>query len=358
MANFPGSVIPVILSGGAGTRLWPVSNETMPKQFLTFGSEHSLIQNTLLRCKGPRFDDRPIVVSLESQRQLIAEHARQIGVEADIVLEPLRRDSCAAVLSGALLAMRRNPNALVLILAADHHISEPESFRDRVVAGCAAAEAGYIVTFGVKPTYPATGYGYILSGDAIASTECFVLERFVEKPTFPVAEGYLRQGFLWNSGNFLARADVLIAEARSHVPDVITAAEAALAVAKTEPGVVSLDADAYAKSPRISLDYGIMEKTNRSAVLPVSYGWNDIGTWDSVAGVLSKDASSNAIHGSTLVKTGSGNIIYAQGVKAVVHGLDDVIVVATPEAVLVMKKGGSEAVKALVADLEKAGQKP
>lgn len=358
MASSSHSVIPVILSGGAGTRLWPVSNEATPKQFLSFGSAHSLIQNTLLRCKGSQFDERPIVVSLESQRQLIADQARQVNVETDIILEPLRRDSCAAVLSGALRALQRNPDALVLILAADHHISEPEEFRNMVVAGCPAAEAGYIVTFGVKPTYPATGYGYILKGSAIASTDCFVLDRFVEKPTSAVAEGYVRDGYLWNSGNFLARADVLVAEAKHYVPDVIEAAEAALKAAKTGGGVFSLDADAYSKATRISLDYGIMEKTKKSAVLPVDYGWNDIGTWDSVAAVLPKDSLSNATSGDTLVKNGSGNIVYAQGVQAVVHGLDDVIVVATPNAVLVLKKGSSEAVKALVGELDAAIRKP
>ena len=355
--TLPGQLVtPLVLSGGAGTRLWPVSTDQTPKQFLKFGSAHSLIQETLLRCSSAIFDKRPIVVTLEAQRELIEAHVQPLGITADIVLEPLRRDSCAAVLSGALVALSRDKNAIVLVLAADHHIADRAAFAATVETACAAANQGYIVTFGVKPTNPATGYGYVLPGRKVDGTACQIVERFVEKPSLDVAQSYVRDGYLWNSGNFLARADVLVTEAQKLVPDVIGPVQAAWAKSVRSGAVISLDSTSYEAARRISLDFGIMEKTGQVAVLPVSYGWNDIGTWDSVGSVLSQDAAENAVEGNAVVINGRNNLVYADGVLTVVNGLDDIVVIATPGSVLVMRKGQSETVKPMVAELVKTGR--
>jgi mannose-1-phosphate guanylyltransferase / mannose-6-phosphate isomerase len=351
----PSKVIPLVLSGGAGTRLWPVSRENMPKQFLPFTSDHSLLQDTLNRCSGAPFADRPIIVALEDQAEYIAAQAAALGLEADVVLEPARRDSCAAVLSGAYHALHRDPEAMVLILAADHHISDPVAFRAAVTDAFAAAAQGNIVTFGIKPTFPAIGYGYILPGDQVAGTTCFMVARFREKPSKEVAETYITEGCLWNSGNFLVRADVLASHARQHVPQIWDAVSKAYADAGRAGPVIRPQKAAYEAAQKISFDFAIMEKTSHAAVKPVSYAWSDIGTWDSVSKVIDQDASGNATRGNAAVVGGKGNMVFSTGPLTVIQDLDDIIVIATRDAVLVTRKGNSEKVKLLAEELPKRG---
>jgi mannose-1-phosphate guanylyltransferase / mannose-6-phosphate isomerase len=349
------NIIPLVLSGGAGTRLWPVSRDSLPKQFLPFGSDHSLLQDTLLRCSGAPFSSRPIIVALENQAEIIATQSNELKLPTDVVLEPARRDSCAAVLAGTCHALQRDANAMVLILAADHHISDAPAFRAAVTEAAAAAEQGFIVTFGIKPTFPATGYGYILPSAIFGDTTCATVARFREKPTQDVAETYISEGCLWNSGNFLARADVLAAHAREHVPQIWDAVSSAYAKSSHQDSVWSPDRAIYETAQKISFDYAIMEKTRHAAVKPVTYAWSDIGTWDSVAKILSQDKHGNALKGPATVVNGHGNAIFSTGPLTVIQDLDDIIVIATRDAVLVTRKGSSEKVKQLVEELPKRG---
>ncbi len=351
-------IIPIILSGGAGSRLWPLSRAARPKQFLKFGSEHTLFQNTVLRCNGPIFDPRPIVVSGESQRFLVAEDLRDIGVEADIVLEPMRRDSCAAIAAGCLMALRRSPDAMVLVLAADHIISEQHEFDAAVAAASIDASAGLLTSFGVEPTCPETGFGYIKLGDQLRVNGAYKIERFVEKPDLETAVQYVRDGYLWNSGNFLFRAASFIAELKRYAPLILSAMESAFEKAQIDTDFVRLDEVEFARSPQISVDFAVMEKTERAAVFPVQYRWNDIGSWDAVYDTLAKDHSGNAIAGDGYVLNGNNNLINAHGRFTALVGVDDLIVITVDDAVLVTKRGKADMLKTLIEDLKLRQSKP
>ena len=350
-------IIPVILSGGSGTRLWPLSRNSRPKQFLNFGGGATLIQQTALRCQGEGFDPRPIFIGAEAHRFMIAESALEIHVAADIILEPMRRDSCAAIVAGALQAFARNSDALILVLAADHHIPDSAAFQKAVREAATAAEQGWLVTFGIRPTSPHTGYGYILPGTDTGAGPVQRIARFVEKPDLETAESYVEKGFLWNSGNFLYKASAFLDEARLHVPLVVEAVSQSLAMAQRDLDFLRLEKQAFAASPQISVDFAIMEKTARAAVLPVDYEWNDIGSWEQVAKSVAADADGNAIVGRGFALSSSNVMIHSEATLTTVLGLDDVIVVSTRDATLVAKKSATEKVKDLVARLMKAGHR-
>lgn len=345
-------IIPVILSGGAGTRLWPLSRNAKPKQFLRFGSENSLMQETILRCSSNVFDKRPIIVSGESQRFLIAEDLREISVDADIILEPMRRDSCAAIAAGCLQALQRSPDAMVFILAADHKIPDAAAFSAAVTQAKTDAEAGKLTTFGIKPTHAATGYGYIKPGKSLRVGGSCVLEKFVEKPDAVTAATCVQSGYLWNSGNFLFSAKVFLDELQKYAPHVLSAVQGSFLNARRETDFVRLESEAFARSPQISVDYAVMEKTDRAAVFAVDYSWNDIGSWDAVHDLLSKDQSGNSIQGHGLVLQGQNNFLYSDGILTALIGVDDLVVVTTADAVLITKRGHSENVKNLVGELK------
>jgi mannose-1-phosphate guanylyltransferase / mannose-6-phosphate isomerase len=345
-------IIPIILSGGAGTRLWPLSRAAKPKQFLSFGGELTLIQETVKRCSGQLFDARPIVVAGENQRFLVAEDLRAMGAVADIVLEPMRRDSCAAIVAGCLAALKRSPDAMVLVVAADHHIPDTEKFAAAIGAARVDAAAGFITSFGVRPTSAATGYGYIKPGAALRMGGARKIDRFVEKPNLATAQTYMREGYLWNSGNFLFVAKVFIEEVGKHAPEILSAVKASFEQAKADADFFRLEEQAFARSPQISADYAVMEKTDKAAVFAVDYHWSDIGSWDSVYEAAQKDLKDNAIAGRGVVLQGSNNLVHAgHGIAALV-GVDNLIVVTTAEAVLVIPRGHSEKVKDLVAELK------
>jgi mannose-1-phosphate guanylyltransferase/mannose-6-phosphate isomerase len=344
------TIIPIILSGGAGTRLWPVSRQSKPKQFLSFGSEHSLFQETVLRCRSDLFDPRPIIVGSDDHRFLLAEDLLEIGVEADIILEPVARNSCAAIVAGTLQALRRSTSARVLVLAADHFIPDANAFIAAVDAVSDDIEAGHLVTFGVKPTQPSTAYGYILPGHSLGNA-CKV-DRFVEKPDREHARRYVDGGYFWNSGNFAFRADVLIDEVGRYEPETLKAVTKAHRSATSDLDFLRLDADAFGASPSIAFDYAVMERTDMAAVMPVDYAWSDVGSWSAVSSTVEADDDGNAVVGSGVVVDGRNNVIHSEDRLTTVIGAEDMVVVTTRDCVLVMPKDRSEDVKPLVARLE------
>jgi mannose-1-phosphate guanylyltransferase / mannose-6-phosphate isomerase len=354
--NMPVSpiIIPVILSGGAGTRLWPLSRNTRPKQFLHLHGENTLIAETLLRCRGELMDPNPIIVAAESHRFLVAEVLRELEIGGDIILEPMRRDSCAAVVAGALHAMGRSRDALILVVSADHDIPDKAAFGNSVRAAVPPALAGQLVAFGIEPVTPATGYGYLLPGAVIAGGPARELIKFVEKPDRETAEKYLREGYLWNSGNFLFSAKSFLHEAETLAPAVVAAVEQSYKSARQDHDFLRLDEPAFAASPQISFDFAIMEKTSKAAVVAVSYAWSDIGTWDAVANLATKDENGNAIVGHGHVRQGKNVFIHAEQTLVAVDGLTDIVVVATQDSVLVARRGHTEQVKELVGALPSA----
>jgi len=350
------AIIPVILSGGSGTRLWPLSRESKPKQFLKFSGEHSLVQQTALRCGSGIFDSRPIIVCADSHRFLMAESLLEIGVDADILLEPARRNSCAAIAAGCLKALARSPEAIVLILAADHDIPDHAQFAGAVEAATVDARAGYLATFGVRPTYPATGYGYILPGEPLSKKGCFGVTRFVEKPDRERAERYVDEGYLWNSGNFLFRAGSFIDELKLHAPKILEAVESAFDRAETDLGFLRLDKPAFERSPSISVDYAVMERTKKAAVFPVDYKWSDVGSWQAVWEMTEKDKAGNAIAGNAQLVDSANNLVHSPEKLTALVGVNDIAVVTTRDAVLVTSRSNAEDVKQLVVDLQKNGR--
>jgi mannose-1-phosphate guanylyltransferase/mannose-6-phosphate isomerase len=347
------AIIPVILSGGSGTRLWPLSRASKPKQFLGFGTRHSLFQETLLRCRSAVFDKRPIIVGSEAHRFLLAEDLLEIGTDADILLEPVARNSCAAVAAGCLRALQRDGEAMVLVLAADHHIPDADAFSAAVEAASQDARAGRLVTFGIEPDRPATGYGYIKPGPKLNHASS--VEAFIEKPSREKAEQYLAQGYLWNSGNFLFRAASFIEELTRLEPDVLVAVEQSLKDARRDLDFVRLDA-AFAGAPSISVDNAVMERTDKAAVLAVSYAWSDVGSWDAVAQIAETDEGGNAIIGNAVITSGGNNLVHSERRLTTLLGVDDLVVVTTADAVLVARKASAEGVKELVRHLQDAGR--
>ena len=341
---------PVIMCGGAGTRVWPESRETLPKQFIPLLGTRSTFQDSVLRVSGADFE-KPIVITNFDYRFLVKEQLAEIDVEATIVNEPMRRDSGPAVAVAAGLAACKSPRAVVAVFASDHVIIKQEAFLEVCAAAAVAAEKGFIVTLGVKPTEPAVGYGYIRPGAAIEGTLASRVDAFVEKPLRDVAEGYVEAGYLWNSGNFFFRADVMLEELRAFEPEMASAAEAAIDKAKTDLGFLGLDAAAFALAPKKSIDYAVMERTKRAAVIPADIGWSDIGNWDAVWKLSDRDARGNSIYGEGVVMDTDNVHVRSTGLLTAAVGVKDVIIVTTQDAVLVIAHDQGDRVKQLVEHL-------
>jgi mannose-1-phosphate guanylyltransferase / mannose-6-phosphate isomerase len=349
-------IVPVVLCGGSGSRLWPASRDSFPKQFLAFTGDDSLFQDTLKRVGGSEFG-APIVVTGQDYRFLVAEQMRDAGISGDIVLEPFRRDSCAAIAAAARLALTRDPQALVLVLAADHAMPDVPGFLDHVRRGAVAAEAGRIVTFGIHPTRPATGYGYIRPGEALAEPGVNTIAAFVEKPDEPTAERYVAEGYLWNSGNFLFRASVFLAELDALAPEIGRPVAEAVDKAARDLDFLRLDAEAFGRAVSKSVDYAVMEKTSLAAVVPSDFAWSDVGAWNALWDLAEKDADGNAARGDAAFLDAENCYVHSPNRLTAVVGLKDVVVVTTRDAVLVVDRAQAEKVKGLVARLTASGRK-
>jgi mannose-1-phosphate guanylyltransferase / mannose-6-phosphate isomerase len=347
------ALIPVLMCGGAGTRLWPVSRESMPKQFVPLIGARSTFQQTIERVSDPVLFARPIVITHADFRFVVAEQLRELGVEADIVLEPMRRDSGPAVAVAAALALERDPRAAVLILAADHVVRKPEAFLDACRAAAAAVAAGRIVTFGIQPSAPATSYGYIRPGAKLNGAAVRNVEAFVEKPDAATAARYVAADYLWNSGNFMFRADVMLDEIARLEPAMADAARGAVAQLSRDLDFLRLAPEPFARAPKKSIDYAVMERTSLAAVVPADMGWSDVGSWDAVWDNLDRDTAGNALSGSAIALDSRNNLVRSEdGVLTAVLGVDDLVVVATADAVLVTTRDKAENVKALVEQLK------
>jgi mannose-1-phosphate guanylyltransferase/mannose-6-phosphate isomerase len=348
-------IIPILLAGGAGTRLWPVSRDALPKQFLPLVGERSTYQETLLRVKDPMFA-APIVITGPNFHFFARRQAEEIGVDVTVVIEPMRRDSGPAIAAATEVARQRDPDAVVLALAADHIILDVPEFRATCLAGREATDAGRIVTFGIKPTEPKTSFGYILRGDAIGSNGVHAVKKFVEKPDAATAARHVLDGYLWNSGNFLFRADVLLAELANFEPEISTAIVAAVKNATNDLGFVRLQPEAFERSPSKSIDYAVMEKTDRAAVVEGSFRWSDIGSWDALFDITPTDKSGNIVQGPVVTMDVSGSVVHSDGRLTAVVGVSDMVIVSTSDAVMVVPRARSQEVRELVAKL-KAGKR-
>jgi mannose-1-phosphate guanylyltransferase/mannose-6-phosphate isomerase len=350
-------VVPVILSGGSGTRLWPLSRPSTPKQFIPLVGEHSLLQDTLQRLRGLGAVRPPIVVCNDSHRFLVAEQLREIDVAPQtIVLEPVGRNTAPAVTIAALLAVAGDAGAdpLLLVLPADHVIRDAGEFVAAAEAGIEAAAAGLLVTFGVVPDKPETGYGYLLRGpDQGRWAE---LERFVEKPDAATARQYVASGrYLWNSGMFLFSARRWFTELERQAPAMLTASRRALAEAVIDADFTRLGA-AFGACESNSIDYAVMERAANAAVVPLAAGWSDVGSWAALHEAVDKDADGNVLRGEVIAQSCRDSYIASSGRLVVSIGVDGVVIVETPDAVLVMAKDRSQDLKAVVEALRDRGR--
>jgi mannose-1-phosphate guanylyltransferase/mannose-6-phosphate isomerase len=348
-------IIPLILSGGSGTRLWPLSRASKPKQFLSFEGGRSLFQETVLRCADRTvFNARPIVAAAEAHRFLVAEDLEDIGTECDILLEPVARNSCAAIAAGCFQALARAEDAVVLVLAADHRIQDAAAFTRAVEQGLPDAAGGQFITFGIRPDYPSTAYGYIKPGQALS--DCYRVSAFVEKPPVELAQTYIREGYYWNSGNFLFQARSFLQELSRLEPAIYEAVEKAHIGRTEDLNFLRLGVKAFTSSPSISVDYAVMERTDCAAVLPVDYGWSDVGSWDAVASVLPRDDDENTIVGDAKLVDSRNNLVHSKDRLATLIGIENIMVVSTRDSLLIVQKTKSEEVKKLVSALQDDGR--
>jgi mannose-1-phosphate guanylyltransferase / mannose-6-phosphate isomerase len=349
-------IIPLIMCGGAGTRLWPASREVRPKQFLPLFGTRSTFQDTVLRVSDAALFERPIVITNTAYRFMVLEQLAEIGIEADVLLEPMRRDSGPAIAAGAVFAQLRSNEAVVLALAADHVVRDTPAFVAACREGLVAADAGKIVTFGVAPERAATEYGYINPGEVV-SGKVQAVKKFVEKPDAAKASEYVKAGYLWNSGNFMFRASVLLDEYRKVDAESVQAVSDAVAKAGRDLGFVTLDADAFGSAKAISIDYAVMEKTSRAAVVPVACGWSDVGSWHAVWELSAKDEQGNAAQGQAVFEDSRNCNVSTDKMLVALEGVDDLVVVATQDAVLVSRQKDANGLKRLVAKLKTVAPK-
>lgn len=371
------SILPVVLSGGSGTRLWPVSREAHPKQFhaLLGDGTGSMLQDTVARVQDLPGALPPLLVTGEETRFLAGAQLAALGVEpAGILLEPEGRNTAPAVTLAALWAVEGPGSAapgedaasatsdpLLLVLPADHVIAHREAFADAVAVGAKAAAAGWLVTFGIPPHRPETGYGYMAFGDPIdqgAYGEVHRIARFQEKPDLATAEAYLAGGkHLWNAGIFMFRASRLLDEMAIHRPDVLEACRAAMAGLRGDLDFMRVDAEAFGRCPSVSLDYAVMEPTSRGAVVPAhGLGWSDVGSWEALWEVRQKDAHGNIVQGDVILHDTTGSYLHSEDRLVAAVGVDDLMVVETPDAILVARKDRSQDVRAIVDQLREAGR--
>lgn len=342
-------IIPVIMCGGAGTRLWPLSRETRPKPLLPLVGGVSTFAATLQRVAEPGLFGTPLIVANRDHRHMLTAAMGEAGVAGRLLLEPEPRDTTAAIAAGAQWIASRDPDAILLFLAADHLIRDVEGFREIVRAARAAAAGGAIVTFGVRPTYAATGYGYIERGRPLPGVGgLYEVAAFVEKPDAETAERYVAAGHLWNSGNFMMPAALVMSELAAHAPDILAATAAAVEDANIEADGAAILGDSFRSARKISFDHAVMEKTARAAVIDAAFDWSDLGTWGSVWEAAEKDEARNVVAGDVTLVSASGNYVSSDRPTIGIVGLNDVVVVASDDVVLVAPRAQSDSVKSLV----------
>lgn len=336
---------PVVLCGGSGTRLWPASRPGRPKQFLPLTGPNSSFQETLLRLRGLGAET-PVIVTGPAMAEEARRQAQAVGVEPVLLVEPEPRNSGPAAAAAAAYVKAADPDGVILLLAADHHIGEPDRFCDTARRAAKAAEDGRIVTFGVKPAFPATGYGYIQPGEPVGEG-VFAVQAFVEKPDLETAKRYVTEGRLWNSGNFAFRADMLLSELATFESDMAEAAEAAVQDASRKGAVVRLNAEAFARGPAKSIDYAVMEHTKRAAVVMADFTWSDLGSWLAIRDAGGRNADGNVTTGDVRLVDVRGSLVRTDGPAVAAIGVENLAIIVDGGHVLVCPLDRAEEVKRL-----------
>lgn len=350
-------IFPVILAGGAGSRLWPLSRQLYPKQFLPLGeSELTLLQSTIQRLQGLECA-QPILICNDQHRFLAAEQVRQLGLEqVTILLEPVSRNTAPAIALAALQATSREKDSILLVLAADHLVRDVAAFQECVRKALPLAEAGKLVTFGIVPTHPETGYGYLEKGREIVPG-CFAVNRFVEKPDLPAAEDYVGTGdYYWNSGMFLFRASRYLEELERLQPNILSACRSALEQGSQDLYFTRIDQAAFAACPEQSIDYAVMEKTSEAAMVPLDAGWSDVGSWSALWDVSAKSPEGNVLKGDVLQQDTRNTYVHSESRLVAAVGVDDLMIIETKDAVLVAHKNHVQDVKSIVERIRNDGR--
>lgn len=351
-------LFPVVMAGGSGSRLWPLSRVLYPKQFLCLEGEHTMLQATINRLQGIECES-PVVICNEQHRFIVAEQLRQMNkLTKNIILEPVGRNTAPAIALAALAAVRAQPdsNALMLVLAADHVIQDEEAFRHSVRQAIPFAENGKLVTFGIVPNKPETGYGYIrrgMPGDDAEIPAAYDVAEFVEKPNFETAEAYVAGGeYYWNSGMFLFRADRYLDELKKYRPDILEACEQAMSSVDPDLDFIRVDKDAFCACPDESIDYAVMEQTSDAIVVPLDAGWSDVGSWSSLWDISHKSAEGNVVTGDVLSYNTENSFLYSESGLLATVGVKDLVVVQTKDAVLIADRNAVQDVKKIVESLK------
>jgi len=345
---------PVILSGGAGTRLWPLSRASYPKQLLKLSSQRTMLQDTVARGLIDVGFAAPLLVCNEEHRFLVDDQLQQIGIKPQaILLEPKARNTGPAIAAAALWLLARDPDALMLVQPSDHVIASPADFHRGVMRGLAAAQEGRLVTFGIKPARPDTGYGYIQSGEALGNDGVFTVDRFVEKPDRDTAQRFVDSGaFFWNSGIFLLSARAYLGELSRINPAMLKACERAVRDGQEDLAFFRLSAEPFGEAPSLSIDHAVMEHTSRAAVVPVDMAWSDVGSWPALRDIATADGDGNVLQGDVLAERMTNSYVRSEGRLVAAVGLDNVVVVATDDAVLVADANSATEVSGIVAKLK------
>lgn len=344
------SILPVIMAGGYGTRLWPLSRQLNPKQFLKLHGDYTMLQSTIKRLDGVAHQS-PCIICNEEHRFLVAEQLRQLSLEGSaILLEPEGRNTAPAIALAALQALQKNEDPLLLVLAADHLIKNTQNFHESIRAAASIAETGKLVTFGIVPTSPETGYGYIQRGDELgAGQHGYAVANFVEKPDLKTAEGYVASGnFFWNSGMFMFRASVYLEALGKFQPAMLKACQVAMEKSTQDLDFIRVDRDAFLSCPNESIDYAIMEKTDRAAMVPMDAAWSDIGSWSALWEVSDKTVDGNALTGDVMAIDTQNCLVHSSSRLVATVGLQDLVIVETKDAVLVAHKDKVQSVKDVV----------
>jgi len=350
-------IVPVILSGGSGTRLWPLSRKQHPKQYLPLASDNTMLQETILRLKGLDNLADPIIVCNADHRFLVAEQCQQIDIKnPTILLEPVGRNTAPAIAAAALQSLRDLEDSILLVLSADHVIQDVDTFHEAINIASQQVQSGKLATFGIVPTNANTGYGYIKSSKE-NSNGAHKVEEFVEKPDLKTAQTYLEQGnYLWNSGMFMFKAGVLIDELTTHSPGIVASVNNAINNATQDLDFIRLDKQAFESSPSDSIDYALMEKSNNVVVVPLDAGWNDIGAWPALYDIGNKDANGNVTKGDVIIQDTTNTYINADHHMVVAIGVDNLIMIDTPDATFIATQDKAQEVKNIVKSLQASGR--